>query len=90
MRTRAAKADDEVGLSARGPPTKISDSGKAGVAPAFRHRLGRGRRAARGRGVNLDQLLVDVVGELLVRGEWGRLRAPGNAVERENDSTRAI
>ena len=81
-------------MSGRGPPWKMSDSGKPGVAKALRDGVRRGRRVAdRVRGVDLDQLFVDVVRELLrpasarpaasARAERGRAKRDESSADGE-------
>ena len=69
-RAGAAQPRDQIALARRRRERVDVGVRKAGGAQPGRHRFGRARGVAgRGHRVDLDQLLVDVEGELLLRGQ---------------------
>ena len=77
-RPRAVIANDDVALVGARPALEDVRRRKPGVEKSFGDRVGRGRRVPDGvRGVDLDQLFIDVVRELLVRRQTLRRQQRG-------------
>ena len=88
-RAGAAQPRHQVALARRGREHLHVAVGKARRAKPRRHRFGRLRGVAgRGHGVDLDQFLVDVVGELLLRGQSFGAQRRGTAAIKRRDKRR--